>query len=315
MLAEPKKRSMLRRAMPGMALLSVLLLNGTSWAGEFNSRAGLGLLVMEQADNMSGRGYRVIAGNERPRAFSRLIPIGLLDTRYTWDNSAISFGTAVDDPAGLTLGYRRKLESGAISAGLFYSIFGSEWRNPYLFGTPRVDTTVHTYGARAAWEEIGGQPFTVAIKGTAKRVANEDLTGVLRRDGVLLDTDISYRRRLNEEWSLVPSVSYLRGQYDGSANNFHGGTFGIGAIWSKDNLVITTRLAGTLAEYDREHPVFDQRRHDLGYRFSTLVNWGSPFGWKQWFTSAGIIHSRVDSNIDFFASRATYGYALMGYQF
>ena len=299
----------------GVALLALVLLQGPARAGEFSSRAGLGLLVMDQADNLSGRGYSVVGRNDRPRSFTRVIPIGLLDLRYAWDTSTVSFGTSVDDPAGLTLAYRSKLERGSVGGSLFYSIFGSEWKNPYLFDTPRKDTTVHSYGGRVFWEEIGGQPFTLSVKGSLKRVADEELTGDLRRNGLLLDADLSYRQRLTDKWTLIPSVSFLRGHYEGSANNFNGGTIALAAAWKKDNLLVTTRLAGTFAEHDRNHPIFDQRREDLGYRFSTLVNWGSPFGWQQWFTSAGIIRSQVTSNIDFFDSNSTYGYALVGYQF
>ena len=270
---------------------------------------------MNQADNLSGRGYSIVNRHDRPRIFSRVFPIGLFDLRYAWGENQLSFGTAVDDPAGLTLGFRRTLAKGALTSSLFYSIFGREWQNPYLFGTPRTDTTVHTYGGRVAWEQINGTPLSLSVKGSLKRINNEALTGELRRNGALLDVDLSYRQRLSDEWTLIPYAGYLRGEYDGSANNFNGGIIGLGATWQTGDLKVTTRLAGTLAEHDRVHPVFSQRRHDLGYRFSTLLTWGSPFGWQHWFTSAGIIRSQISSNIDFFVSSATFGYALMGYQF
>lgn len=296
-------------------VLLVVALNGTSLAGEFSGRAGLGFLVSEQADNLSGRGYRTVDGNRRPRSFWYLIPVGLAEVRYADREQTVTFGTSVDDPAGVTLGYRRKLEQGAVGGSLFYSIFGSEWKNPYLFGAPRSDTMVHSYGARLFWDEIQGGPFSLSIRGTGKRVANDLLSGDLRRSGLLLDTELTYRHRLNDEWSLTPLLGYQRGQYDGSANNFHGATFGAGAGWHRDSLSAAARVVGLLAEHERRHPVFGTRRQDLGYRASAQVTWGGPFGWRNWFLTAGAIHGRTDSSIDFFATRATYGYSLLGYQF
>ncbi len=285
-------------------------------ADGFSGRVGGGLLLISQADNLSGRGEEILGSrNEKPRSSSIVFPIGLFELRYAWDGNQVSLGTPLDEPAGLAVGYRRKLEQGALTGSVQYSFWGREWQDPYLVGVPRSATRVHTYGGRVAFEEIGGSPLTLAVKGTAKAVVDEALSGDLRRDGALLDVDMSWRQSLGGGWVLTPTIGYQRGAYLGAVNSFHGGNVGVGAQWRGNDLLFVSRLTGTMAGYDREHPLFNARRHDLGGRFSTMLTWSNPFSWQQLFVSTGAAAAWSDANIDFFDRRAAFFYATMGYQF
>ena len=92
--------------------------------------------------------------------------------------------------------YRRSLDAGAVTGSLFYSLFGKEWRNPYLVGSRASDTTVYNYGGKLVFEEISGTPLSAEIKTTVKKVEHEDLTGDLRRNGVLVETGLSWQESL-----------------------------------------------------------------------------------------------------------------------
>lgn len=298
-------------------MLSLLLASAASVSADgFSARVAAGLLLLEQADNLNGRGHKTINSlNERPASFSRLLPVPLIELRYNWEGNSIFFGSPVDQPPGLSIGYRRKLEKGALTGSVFYSIFSREWQDPYLVGTPRSATDVQTYGGRVSCEDIAGTRLTVALKGTVKRIDNEGLSGDLRRDGALLDLETSWRQQMGGGWSLVPVAGYQRGDYLGDANSFHGGMLGLGANWQSGDLLITSRASGSLNSYDKLHPIFNEVRRDSGYRFSSTAMLQSPFGWRNTFTSAGVVYQWTDSNINFFDTRTAVVHAALGYKF
>lgn len=298
-------------------LILVLAFTANAQADGFSSRIAAGLLVINQADNQNGRGYATLnALNEKPRSFNRLLPIPLIELRYTHGDNSVFLGSPVDDPVAFSLGCRRKLDKGgALSGSVFYSFFGREWQDPYLVGVPRTDTRVHSYGARMAFEDMGGTPLTVAVKGTVKALADEQLTGDLRRDGARLEVDLSWRQRFSRGWTLVPLAGYQKGEYEGDANSYHGGNLGLGANWQAGNLLVASRVSGSFASYDRTHPVFGTIRRDHGYRMSCTATLDDPFGYLNYFTTAGLVHQRTGSNIDFFESRSLVAFAAIGYQF
>lgn len=302
-----------------LALVTVaiwLLVVPCVWADGFSGQVGGGVLAIEQADNLSGRGNATIGSlHEKPGSSSIIFPIGVLEMRYAWDGKQVSLGTPLDEPAGITVGYRQKLAQGGVAGSVQYSFWGKEWRNPYLVGVARSDTLVHTMSGRLAWEGVAGSPLTLAIKAAGKIIATEELTGDLRRDGVQVDLDVSWRQRLSEEWAIIPTLGYQRGEYVGGVNSFHGGTVGLGVQWRHGDVMLVSRFAGTLIEYDREHPLFNDRRRDYGYRASGLVTWNKPFGWQQVFIGSGGAVGGSDATIDFFDRRTMFVYTTLGYQF
>jgi len=300
----------------GLVALLLVLMPVIAAADGFSSRIGVGLLVINQADNLSGRGNATLGSlNDKPQTITRVYPAPMVELRYAWERNTVYYGSATDEPLGIGLGYRRKLDKGAVSGSAFYSFFGREWQNPYLVGTPRSETRVNSYGGRVAFEEIGGTPLTLAVKGAVKNIVDEELTGELRRDGALLDVDLSWRQRISENWMIVPLLGYQRGDYLGAANSFHGVRFGVGADWLGGDLLIATRIGGSVSDYDEIHPKFNKTRRDIGYRFSSVARLENPFGWRNYFASAAIIHNRSDSNIDFFTTGSLIGLAAFGYQF
>lgn len=307
-----------RAGMRSMVIMVALLLVSAApvSADGFSARVAAGLLLLEQSDNLNGRGPATINSlNERPASFARLLPVPLIELRYSWARDSVFFGSPVDQPPGLSLGYHRKLDRGALTGSLFYSLFSREWQDPYLVGTPRSATAVQTYGGRVACEDIAGTPLTVTLKGTVKHVDNEGLGGDLRRDGALLDLELSWRQQLGGGWSLVPLAGYQRGDYLGAANSFHGAILGLGASWHSGDLLITTRASGALNSYDKLHPIFNEVRRDNGYRLSSTAILQSPFGWRNTFASAGFMLHWTDSNIDFFDTRTALVHAALGYKF
>ena len=317
-MASRKRKYHLQTGM-GIIVLLVTLLSAsavTVSAEGFSARVAAGLLLLEQSDSLNGRGPATINSlNERPASFARLLPVPLIELRYSWERNSVFFGSPVDQPPGLSIGYQRKLDRGALTGSAFYSFFSREWQDPYLVGTPRSATAVKTYGGRVACEDIGGTPLTVSLKGTVKHIDHEGLSGDLRRDGALLDLELSWRQQAGGGWSLVPLAAYQRGDYLGGANSFQGGILGLGVNWHSGDLLVTTRASGSLSVYDKLHPIFNEVRRDSGYRLSSMAILQSPFGWRNTFTSAGIMYQWTDSNINFFDTRTTMVHAALGYKF
>jgi hypothetical protein len=285
-------------------------------ADGFSGRIGAGVLVISQADNLSGRGSTTIGSlNEKPHEITRVYPAPMVELRYSWEKNTVFYGSSTDEPLGVGLGYRRKLDKGAVSGSAFYSFFGREWKDPFLVGTPRSETRVNSYGGRVAFEEIGGTPLTLAVKGTVKNIVEEELTGNLRRDGGMLDVDLTWRQGISKGWMIVPLVGYQRGDYLGAANSFNGARLGFGVDWAGGDLLIATRISGSMSDYDEIHPIFNKTRRDIGYRLSCLARLENPFGWRNYFASAAIMHNRSDSNIDFYSTRSLATIAAFGYQF
>lgn len=309
-----KWKYLVTNAMPAaMLLISMPVIAA---ADGFSSRIGAGLLVINQADNLSGRGNPTLGSlNDKPQTITKVYPAPMVELRYSWQKNTVYYGSSTDEPLGIGLGYRRKLDKGAVSGSAFYSFFGREWRDPYLVGTPRSETRVNSFGGRIAFEEIGGTPLTLAVKGTAKNIVDEELSGELRRDGALLDVDLSWRQRLSKSWMIVPLMGYQRGDYLGAANSFHGVRLGVGVDWVGGDLLIATRIGGSVSNYDENHPIFNKTRRDTGYRISTLARLENPFGWRNYFASAALMHNRSDSNIEFFTTGSLVGLAAFGYQF
>ena len=285
-------------------------------ADEISTRVGAGLLVTGLADNMSGRGESTISSlSDRPENVTRITPIMLVDIRRTKDRDTFFFGTPLDEQAAITFGYRRSLDAGAVTGSLFYSLFGKEWRNPYLVGSPRRDTTVFNYGGKLVFEEISGTPLSAEFKTTVKKVEHEDLTGDLRRNGVLVETGLSWKESLGSGWTLTPSAGYRRGQYEGAASSFNGGTVAAALSWKDAKMMISGKASGLIAAYEAHNPLFNKTRNDLGYRLQGTITWTDPLGWNNTYATFGYIHGDTRSNIDFYEISSNTGYAVAGYRF
>jgi hypothetical protein len=289
---------------------------GPVTADETTTRIGAGLLVTGLADNLSGRGESTISSlSDRPDNVTRITPIVLFDIRRTKDRDTFFFGTPLDEQAAISLGYRRSLDAGAVTGSIFYSLFGKEWRNPYLVGTPRRDTTAYNFGGRLVFEEISGTPLSAEFKTTVKKIEHEELSGNLRRNGVLVEAGLSWKESLGSGWTLTPSASYRRGQYEGAASSFNGGTVGAALSWKNATMMVSGKAAGLINAYDAHNPLFNKARNDLGYRLQGMVTWTDPFGWQSVYTTIGYIHGDTRSNIDFYEVSSHTGYAVAGYRF
>jgi len=154
-------RAFLLISIPVTILLLVTI--SIAAADSFSSRIGVGLLVINHADNLSGRGNPTLGSlNDKPKSFTRVYPAPVIELRYSWEGNTVYYGSSTDEPLGIGLGYRRKLDKGAVSGSAFYSFFGREWQNPYLVGTPGIETPVNSNG-RIAFEEIGGTPLATVL--------------------------------------------------------------------------------------------------------------------------------------------------------
>ena len=174
---------------------------------------------------------------------------------------------------------------------------------------------VHNYGGKLVFEEISGTPLSAEIKTTVKKVEHDDLTGDLRRNGLLVEAGLSWLQQMGNAWAFTPSAGYRRGQYEGAANSFNGGTIGLALSWKDKNMVISGKASGLITAYERQNPLFNQTRSDLGYRIQGMATWNDIFGWQKVFATVGYVHGDTWSNIDFYEISSNTGYAVAGYRF
>ena len=302
-----------------LPVIAVSLCPLSAWAGGFSGRVDAGVLFVNQADNLSGRSSKSIDNlNSKPKSVTHIYPIPMFDLRYRDDalRNTYRLGTPQDEPGSLAVGVRHEMDKGAFDTSFFYSFTGKEWENPYQL--QRTETDVRNFGFKAAWENIVGSSVSASYKVTVKDVDRDlsgDLDGRLRRDGFTHRLEANKRIRLNENTTLTPAIALERGDADGSANSYTGGSLSCALLWRQDNLSWTNKLSGSYAAFDETHPVFAKTRKEPGYSFSSMAVLAKPFGMERVSMTLGYIHEQTLPNLDFFAKRADLVFALAGYSF
>lgn len=299
-----------------LVLLSVAL---SARADNFTADVGAGILVINKADNLWGRGASTISSTtSRPKSETVLMAIPSLLLRYRHDsqNNTYYLGATEEDYGRLVVGGKHDLKKGSVDAALFYSFLGSEWEDPYT--TNRTSTSVQSFGLRSGWEKIGGSPFSARYTVSAKFV-NSDLSGKrypdLRRDATKHRLEADYEIAVNQNLIITPSLAFERENAEGAANRYSTPIGAVKLVWRLENLVWINKISGSYASHDAQNPIYGKTLCEPGYGASSLVIWKNPFDFKKCWLTTGVVYEQTLPNITFFEKQSQYFFLLGGYSF
>ncbi len=248
-------------------------------------------------------------------------PALLLQLNYqTPAGTRVYLGNLMDGmEPGIALGVAQTFKDKSILDVSVYSQFlGNVWKDPYITGVDREETSVMKYGARLKYNYILGTGIKVHYRYRREDV-DQDLIGErladLKRDGDIHQVDVGYEFRLGQGHALTPFLSYTRAEMQGEANSYdgYGGKLGYKKKWT--NLALDLSVSGDKKDYRRSDPIFQKKREDRDFKTMAMVSFLNPLGYRQFFVNVGTGFAQQYSNIDFYDSRTTFCFTTFGYNF
>lgn len=315
----------MKRTMSFFILSVLMILPGSmraeekksGWSGHFI--LGVGGKFGRDSQLQYDKDYETIKSlDERRDRESKLLPVLLFDIGYTFEATGTTlFALHQVDDSGV--GVSQSLgDFGDLSFSIDYKQ-EKVWEDPYLVDKKREDTEAELPGFAIGWENMMGTGLILEYKGLDVDV-DDDRIGEreedLQRDGRIHTLEAGYFIMLNEDTVIIPHVAVIDGRMDGKSNRFEGYEAGLACTFSKkDVFAIDLSVSGGKNEYDKEHPVFDEKREDKTYSAGASFTYFKPFGFENYFVSIMGGYERVNSNIDFFDSSTAMIGVGIGYQF
>ncbi len=300
----------------------------TAESNRLEATVGLGVMYIDSGNNLNPKGSKSYLGDlhSAPDKESITVPFILPDITYDVgdkDGVKLYFNTEppTDEAGGMVLNFGGSSSIdriGIIDINVFFTPFEEVWKNPYITGVKRQETSTSKYGTKIAFNRILGTGLRVNIVYFNDDV-DEDMIGELlpelSRDGAVYALNSSYSFNISETFELRPRVSIRKGEYDGNSNSFTKFKMDLEARYTIERLSLIPRIYYSNSEYDEINPIFNKTRGDDGYGISLMANYMSPFGWENWSTQVLAGYSRGDSNIAFYDTEATNLGVLLTYHF
>jgi hypothetical protein len=215
------------------------------------------------------------------------------------------------------LGARQEIGSlGVLQGGfLFSGIPTKVWKDPYVAGQNRDDTSQESAGARLVWDQILGSAFQLQYTYRNIDVSSEksgEALGLnsgsrkrLTRDGNSHQGSALYRFRFGQAHRLTPEFILGYDDRDGDART----NTSIGAqltySYLGDPISLVLNGGYTYADYDGRNPIYNKTQEDEIYALGATVFYKNPWGWgllgskpMNFFVTGP--YSYADSNIDFY---------------
>lgn len=293
-------------------------------AEKYDISAGIWGMFVNKADNLWGKGGRTIKSiYSKPDSSTVYVAFPYIDFKVTPQKNSTGEKGATDfyintvlEPGSLSAGVKHKFGKSFVDVYGFYSLIAKNWQNPYVLY--RTSTSTRLYGGKIIYGNAFNTNFSLSYRAGITDVSNDVIGSInsdLRQDGVTHTLSINYRHPFTETLSLIPAFTYERGEYDGKSNSYNQYEGSLALNMRMSVAVVTARIYGNTAEFDRTHPIYNKTRDGRTYGAGLLATFPNPFGWKKYSISAGINSSKTDSNITFFESNATMGFVSFGYQF
>lgn len=291
-------------------------------SGEISLNAG----VTSSTSNFNTEGDATINSLEnkaQSESQSLIAPLG--NIAYTFGKQLrqqIYFGTSREDIAvgtlAVELGYKHELSSGTVVDVSFLPtvISGETWRNPYQLNTARTETDITGNAYRLKLESISGSSFSLDLAYATAEVEDDLNAGTdLARDAESYYAKGGYRLTLSPTSFLIPSLTYIQHDADGSANSFD--SYGADISWvnilGKHSLVLTAGYASR--DYDSASTLFNKVRSDDEFSLFAAYEYPNFMGWTDWsFISFGG-YGDTQSNLTFY-DESSYLFAVgLNYKF
>jgi hypothetical protein len=277
-------------------------------AGKYMITVGGSAMVLQRADNLWGKGNRKIDSlGTKAKSNTSYMALPYFDVKYMPDyqegqnGSTTLYLNTITEPGSINIGIKQVFSKGVVDVSGFYSLLAKNWQNPYvLYRTP---TNTIYFGGKINYAKIMGTKFALSYK-IAGIDVNNDVIGSfypnLRQGGFTHRAGIDYKHDFNKMFSIMPDLSFERGQFDGSSNSYNSYGGGLGLEVRTPFFDFNTRFYGSSAKFDGIHPIFAKTRDDKTYGTSILATFPEPFGWKKYKIVAGINGYQTESNIRFF---------------
>jgi hypothetical protein len=215
---------------------------------------------------------------------------------------------------------------GVLQAGLLFSGNVRVWKDPYVTGQNRNDTSRSNLGAQLVWDRILGSGFELEYSLRQVDIGSEKsgdflgLTGSdkdrLDRNGTVHRASAGYGFKFGPH-KLTPQVVFFYEDLDGKAMANEGVDLQLTYLYDGDPVSLVLNGYVGQADYDKRNPVYGETRNDDRYGASATVYYKNPWGWTflgseplRFFVSGA--YYAVDSDIDFYSQEAWLGLAGIG---
>jgi hypothetical protein len=213
---------------------------------------------------------------------------------------------------------------GILQGGLLFSGLAAKvWADPYVTGTPRVDTDRDSTGARLAWGKIMGSGLHFIL--TARKIDIDEersgsapalgLTGAQRtlldRNGDETTLELVYDIDLGGNHRLAPAFLFTKDDRDGNARNNDEWNLQLTyAYLGADPFSFNVNGVFGKADYDQTNPIFNKTQEDDIAGLSGTMYYKNPWGWSLWGSNpinffGEIAWYQRDADIDFYDEEAT----------
>jgi hypothetical protein len=270
---------------------------------------------------------RIADINDDPNSESTLLVTLPFKLAYTFAGSRtqIFIGTDVGDllsfDTAQQLGVKQEIGSlGLLQAGVLFSGNVRVWKDPYVQGQNRDDTTRRNLGVQVAWDKIFGSNLELEYSLRSVDIGSEKsgqfllLTDAqqdrLDRNGTVHQLSAGYAFKIGGNHTLRPQISFFYEDLDGDAMRNTGVDLQMTYIYDRDPFTLVVNGYVGAADYDKSNPVYGKTREDDRFGSSVTFYYTNPWGWTLFgsepmrFFVTGAYYA-VDSNIDFYNQEAS----------
>ncbi len=270
---------------------------------------------------------RIADLNDDPNSESTLIVTLPFKLAYTFANSRteIFLGTDVGDllsfDTAQQLGIKQGIGSaGVLQAGVLFSGNVRVWKDPYVTGQNRDDTSRRNVGFQVAWDKVFGSNLELEYSVRQVDIGHEKsgeflgLTSAeqdrLDRNGTVHRFSAGYGFSFGGNHKLTPAISVFREELDGEAMANTGVDLQLTYLFDRNPFSLVVNGYVGYADYDKSNPVFGKTREDDRYGLSATFYYTNPWGWNllgsepmRFFVTGA--YFGVGSNIDFYNQEAS----------
>jgi hypothetical protein len=274
---------------------------------------------------------RISSLDDEPNSQSTMIVTVPYKIAYTLatTRTEIFLGTDVGDllafDTAQQLGVKQELGSlGVFQAGLLFSGTVKVWKDPYVTGQNRDDTSRQNIGAQLAWDKIFGSNLELEYSLRKVDIGSEksgEFLGLtdseqdrLDRNGSVHSLSAAYGFKFGGNQKLTPKITLSYEDLDGEAMANTGVDLQLTYVYDGDPITLVLNGFVGQADFDKSNPIYDKTRDDDRYGVSAMVYYKNPWGWTlfgsepmRFFVTGA--YTAVDSNIDFYNQEAVLGMA------
>jgi hypothetical protein len=268
--------------------------------------------------------------DEEPDSKSTVIATIPYKIAYTFAGSRteVFLGTELGDllsfDTAQQLGVKQGIGSlGVFQAGLLFSGTARVWKDPYVTGQNRDDTSRKNMGAQLVWDKIFGSNLELEYSIRKVDIGSEksgEFLGLtnseqdrLDRNGTVHRASAAYGLKFGNH-KLTPQITFFSEDLDGEAMANTGADLQLSYLYDGDPISLVLNGYVGQADYDKSNPIYDKTREDDRYGASATVYYKNPWGWTlfgsepmRFFVTGA--YFAVDSNIDFYNQEAALGLA------